>query len=131
MANATAPLMPQTIERSETYELLVIYKPTVEGEGDATPADGLEKQLTEAGGTIVHQDKTGRRRLAIPINNSKDGYVVSTIVTLPIESQAGLRRQFKLDESVLRVNWIRVTSKEIELLKKGPMGNQRNNNRRR
>jgi small subunit ribosomal protein S6 len=131
MATATAPLLPKALNKSETYELLVIYKPVVDGEGEANPAQQLEKQLVEAGGNILHQDKAGRRRLAYPINNSKDGFVVSMIVTLPVASQKDLRRQFKLDDNVLRVNWLVVTPEQIEIIKKGPIGNQRTNNRRR
>ena len=61
-----------------------------------------------AGGTITQTNVWGRRRLAYPINNLTEGQYVLFLAQLPAQALAGLEREFRLSEEILRFLIVRV-----------------------
>jgi ribosomal protein S6 len=106
MAKATDVLLPEAITRTETYEILGLFRST--GETEANPAAVLEQLIVQSGGTITHNDKLGRRRLAYPIDRQKDGFMASIIAKLPTQAVKPMKATLALNESVLRVNFIKL-----------------------
>jgi small subunit ribosomal protein S6 len=64
--------------------------------------------ITNAGGTITQTNIWGRRRLAYPINKLTEGQYVLLLAQLPAQILAGLEREFRLSEEVLRFLIVRV-----------------------
>jgi len=106
MAKVTEALLPEVVTRTETYEILGLFRST--GETEANPATVLEQMIVQSGGTITHNDKLGRRRLAYPIDRQKDGFLASIIAKLPTQSIKPMKATLALNESVLRVNFIKL-----------------------
>ena len=55
------------------------------------------------GGNVENCDKMGRKKLAYEVAGFVDGFVVNQVVTVPADKIAELKRQLKLNESVIRV----------------------------
>ena len=106
MAKANDVLLPEAVTRTETYEILGIFRST--GETEANPAAVLEQLIVQNGGTITNNDKMGRRRLAYPIDRQKDGFMASIIAKLPTQAVKPMKATLALNESVLRVNFIKL-----------------------
>ena len=85
----------------KTYELLTIFKPNLD-------AEEVEKALQAAYMKEKNKstDKTGRKKLAYEIENFRDGFFVTTELSLPAEKVAEFRRQLRLNDSVLRTMFL-------------------------
>ncbi len=89
------------------YELTLILKPDITDEGTASLADRVGTLLAPGGGQVVNVTVAGRKRLAFPINHSRDGsYVVFQLRTRP-DALPEVERSLKLSEDVLRHMFIR------------------------
>lgn len=88
------------------YELLLVYKPNT----DAEEVDKLIAKLTSdveaLSGKIESVDKMGRKKLAYEINNFRDGFFANIILTLSEDKVADLKRQLKLNDSILRIMFL-------------------------
>lgn len=56
-----------------TYELMYIVDPRVSDDDEAAIGEDVKNLLTTNGGTIVREDKWGRRKLAYEIDKLKEG----------------------------------------------------------
>ena len=86
----------------KNYELLVIFKPNLDADEVEKMTSKLEKTITSFDGKILSEDKIGRKKLAYDIQNFRDGFFVSQILTLPADKIAEFKRQLKLNDSVIR-----------------------------
>ena len=88
------------------YELLVVFKPNA----DAEEVDKLiAKVVSDAealGGKSESIDKIGRKKLAYEIQNFRDGFFTSMVISLPGEKVAEFKRQLRLNDSILRTMFI-------------------------
>ncbi|MBS6603362.1 MAG: 30S ribosomal protein S6 [Brachyspira sp.] len=86
----------------KTYELLTVFKPNL----DAEEVDKLIAKLndTVAGleGKVESTDKIGRKKLAYDIQNFRDGFLVSSVLSLPAEKVAEFKRQLRLSDNIIR-----------------------------
>lgn len=86
----------------KTYELLTVFKPNL----DAEEVDKLIAKLndTVAGleGKVESTDKIGRKKLAYDIQNFRDGFLVSSVLSLPSEKVAEFKRQLRLSDNIIR-----------------------------
>lgn len=85
-----------------TYEALVIVKALgtdPEMQQSAMQADALIKKL---GGSVDQSRGMGRRRLAFRINRHIEGYYHWIEFQLPADQIDELKRQLRLNESVIR-----------------------------
>ena len=89
------------------YEFTFIAHPDVEDEGLAGVTEKVSQFITEGGGQITNVDHWGRRRLAYPIRNQREGYYVLMQVQLDPESIGELERKLKLTEEIVRYLLVR------------------------
>ena len=83
------------------YETMLITTATLDDEATAALV-GKFKSLIEANGTIDSIDEWGKRRLAYPINDEKEGvYTVINFTSEP-DFPAELDRVYKITEGVMR-----------------------------
>ena len=55
---------------------------------------------------VESTDKTGRKKLAYDVQNFRDGFFVTSVLSLPEESVAEFRRQLKLNDNILRTMFL-------------------------
>ena len=79
----------------KTYELLTIFKPNLDAEEVEKAVEVLNKLVVEFGGKVESTDKAGRKKLAYEIANFRDGFFVTTELSLTAEKVAEFRRQIK------------------------------------
>ena len=86
----------------KTYELLTVFKPNL----DAEEVDKFIAKLNEVvvgfGGQVESTDKTGRKKLAYDIQNFRDGFFVSSVLSLPADKVAEFKRQLRLSDNIIR-----------------------------
>ena len=93
------------------YELMTIFKPNLDGEEVDKIIEKINAVITEFGGNIVSMDKSGRKKLAYEIRNFRDGFFVTTVLSLPADKIAEFKRQLKLNDNILRTMFLEVSSK--------------------
>ena len=89
-----------------TYELLTIFKPNLDAEEVDKVVESLGKLIADLGGKVESTDKAGRRKLAYDIQNFRDGFFVTTVLSLPTEKVAEFRRQLRLSDNILRTMFL-------------------------
>ena len=79
----------------KNYELLAIFKPNLDAEEVDKAIERMTAAITELSGKVVSIDKIGRKKLAYEIQNFRDGYFTSVVISLPAENVAEFKRQLK------------------------------------
>ncbi len=90
----------------KTYELLTVFKPNLDAEEADKQIAKLNEMIVEFGGKVESTDKIGRKKLAYDIQNFRDGFFATLILTLPAEKVAELKRQLRLNDNVLRTMFL-------------------------
>jgi small subunit ribosomal protein S6 len=90
------------------YEVTLVFRPDLDEAGFAGVVEKVKGWMTAAGGTITQTNVWGRRRLAYPINKLTEGQYVLFLAQLPAQALAGLEREFRLSEEILRFLIVRV-----------------------
>lgn len=84
------------------YELTVVFSPEI-AEGDISPAiDRVSQFITQKGGDITEVNEWGRRRLAYPIKNFREGDYALIQLKLQPSQAAELEANLRNLEGVLR-----------------------------
>ncbi len=86
----------------KNYELLTIFKPNLDAEEVDKLVAKLEETISGFGGKVVSTDKIGRKKLAYDVQNFRDGFFFSAVLSLPANQVAEFRRQLRLNENILR-----------------------------
>ncbi len=91
-------------ETLTTYELLVIHSPLLTEDQHREQLDRVKDVITRNEGQPGKEDVWGRRRLAYPIRNQRDGYYAVLHFDAPTTGTclAELERFCKIEETVLR-----------------------------
>lgn len=84
------------------YELMCIFKPNLDAEEVDKLIEKINAIVVDFGGSIENVDKAGRKKLAYDIQNFRDGYFSTTILSLPADKVAEFKRQLRLNENILR-----------------------------
>ena len=95
----------------KNYELLTIFKPNLDAEEVDKAIEKINATVVEFGGSIVSTDKTGRKKLAYEIQNFRDGFFATTVLSIPADKIAEFKRQLRLNDSLLRTMFIEVSAK--------------------
>ena len=95
----------------KNYELLTIFKPNLDAEEVDKAIEKISATVVEFGGNIVSVDKAGRKKLAYEVQNFRDGFFTTTVLTIPADKIAEFKRQLRLNDSVLRTMFIEVAAK--------------------
>jgi small subunit ribosomal protein S6 len=89
------------------YEVMVIFDPDTEERSVQPTLEQYLKVITNGGGSVDNLDIWGRRRLAYEIRKKPEGiYAVIQVTAQPADVKE-LDRQFKINESIMRVKVIR------------------------
>ena len=84
------------------YELAFIVQPSVDEEGVAGVVEKVSQQVRAVNGDVPSVDIWGRRKLAYPINNHREGtYVLLHAKMLP-STIVELERNLKLTDQIIR-----------------------------
>lgn len=71
----------------------------------------LFRSITEFGGNVVSTDKGGRKKLAYEIQNFRDGFFATTVLSIPADKIAEFKRQLRLNDNILRTMFMEVSAK--------------------
>ncbi len=90
------------------YEVTLVVRPDMDEVVFTTVVDRAKGWITNAGGSITQANVWGRRRLAYPINKLTEGQYVLLLAQIPAQALAGLERDLRLSEEILRFLIVRV-----------------------
>lgn len=84
------------------YELIFILPPLLAEDEINTIQETVTTWVTNQGGEITKSSHWGRRRLAYPIQNYKEGYYILLEVSTSPDSITEIERRIKLDDNIIR-----------------------------
>lgn len=84
------------------YELVVLMQPDLDENAFNSAIEKVKGWITESEGSVDKVDIWGRRRLAYPIRKQTEGQYVLFNMTLPPSASAGLDRNLRFLEPVMR-----------------------------
>ena len=85
------------------YDLFTIIKPNLDTDEADKVVARVEEIVKNLGGSVENCDKMGRKKLAFEVAGFTDGFMVNQVVAMPADKITELKRQLKLNESVIRV----------------------------
>ena len=89
------------------YEVTFVVRPDIDETAFTGVVDKVKGWITAAGGAVTQANIWGRRRLAYPIKKLTEGQYVLLLADLPTQALAGLERDLRLSEEVLRFLLVR------------------------
>jgi small subunit ribosomal protein S6 len=89
------------------YETMYIIRPTLDEEAVKGVVERFSDLIAQEGGQVEKIDEWGRRRLAYPIDDLKEGYYVLMNFSAPATLPGELERVYKITDSILRYTIIR------------------------
>ena len=95
----------------KNYELLAIYKPSLDSEELDKEVEKITKEIKSYKGKVEAVDKMGRKKLAYDVQSYRDGYFTSMIISIPPESVVEFKRNLKLNENVIRFMFMEESKK--------------------
>ena len=95
----------------KNYELLAIFNPNLDAEEVDKAIEKINATVVEFGGSVASVDKAGRKKLAYEVQNFRDGFFTTTILSMPADKVAEFKRQLRLNDSVLRTMFMETSVK--------------------
>ncbi len=89
------------------YELMTIFRPDLEEQPLQEAVERLGGLITARGGQLSSSDTWGRRRMAYPIRDFRDGIYHVTQMKLDPKAADDLERVLKLNDQIIRYLLIR------------------------
>ena len=96
----------------KNYELLTIFKPSLDTEELDKAIDKISSDIKGFKGEVTSIDKMGRKKLAYDLQGYRDGFFTNMIISLPAETIVEFKRNLKLSDSVLRFMFMETSKKE-------------------
>ncbi len=84
------------------YELTFIVRPDISDDAVNAAVEQVQNWITNEGNEVTRVDHWGRRRLAYPIRDQREGHYVKLDVSVKAESIAEIERNLKLNDAILR-----------------------------
>ena len=84
------------------YELMVVLTPELDDDAVTATTERVRSLVTARGGEVADVQSWGRRRLAYPIQNFRDGHYTVAKLKLSPDAAEPLDRSLKLTDSVIR-----------------------------
>jgi len=97
------------------YELTVLIHPDLEVDIDA-PLTKIRGVITSAGGTIISEDKWGKKKLAYRIKKQDFAVYVCFDIKLPANAPLKISSTFNITDEVLRYLLVTVDEKSRKAL---------------
>lgn len=85
------------------YDLFTIIKPNLDSDEADKVVARVEEIVKNLGGSVESTDKMGRKKLAYEVAGFVDGFMVNQVVSVPANKIVELKRQLKLNDSVIRM----------------------------
>ena len=95
----------------KNYELLAIFKPSLDSDELDKAVDKISKEIKSAKGEVSSVDKMGRKKLAYDLQGYRDGFFTTIVLSIPGETVVDLKRNLKLNENVLRFMFMEESKK--------------------
>lgn len=95
----------------KNYELLTIFKPNLDTDDVDKHIAKISEIVSNFGGSVNSSDKMGRKKLAYDIQNFRDGYFFSAILSIPADKVSEFRRQLSLNDAILRTMFLEAPAK--------------------
>jgi small subunit ribosomal protein S6 len=92
------------------YELAFIIEPNIDKEGATDVVEKVSGFVEAINGSVASVDVWGRKQLAYPINNHREGTYVLLNTKMPPAGLGDLERNLKLSEEVIRYLLVKVES---------------------
>jgi len=90
------------------YELVYIVSPEVSDEDMEKVTQRVTQLVANNGGQVIETQPWGRRRLAYPIQDFREGYYVTLKLQMNPQSTAEFERSLKLTEGIIRYLLVKV-----------------------
>ncbi|MCS7206824.1 MAG: 30S ribosomal protein S6 [Dehalococcoidia bacterium] len=84
------------------YELVLVISPEVDDARTQAVVDRVHRLITQKGGTLVQHESWGRKRLAYPIRNYKEGAYFFTRFQADAQTSRAIEQTLRVTEEVLR-----------------------------
>lgn len=84
------------------YELVCVVHPDLDDNAFKGVVEKVSGWVTEAGGNVEKVDIWGRRRMAYVIHKQREAQYVLLHIDMPATATAGLERNLRFHESILR-----------------------------
>ena len=84
------------------YEMVYVLRPTIPDEEVEQAIERVNGVITSRGGTIETVDLWGRRRLAYPLQDQREGIYVLTNFASPPQATREIENQLRITEDVMR-----------------------------
>ena len=85
-----------------TYETVIVIHPRLSDAEVAEFAEKTKQAIAKGGGEVLGDDRWGRRKLAYPIGNSREGFYLYLKYNAKGALVNEMNRQFRITEDVLR-----------------------------
>lgn len=95
----------------KNYELLTIFKPSLDSEELDKVVEKVSEEIKSYKGSVESIDKMGRKKLAYDVQGYRDGFFTNMVISLPAESIVEFKRNLKLNDNVLRFMFMEVSKK--------------------
>jgi len=96
------------------YESIYILRPTMEEEAVKAMVERFSNLITTEGGQVDNIDEWGKRRLAYPIQDFREGYYVLMKFSASSELPSELERIYKITDDVIRYIIVRDDERDDE-----------------
>lgn len=85
------------------YDLFTIIEPNLDNEETEKVIAKIEEIVKNLNGEVINSEKIGRKKLAYEVSGYTDGYVLNQIISLPEDKVVELKRQLRLNDSIIRL----------------------------
>ena len=95
----------------KNYDLFTIIKPNLDNDEADKVVARVEDIVKTLGGSVSNCDKMGRKKLAYEVAGFTDGFMVNQVINLAEDKVVELKRQIKLNDSIIRTMFTAKESK--------------------
>ncbi len=89
------------------YELTYIVRPDISDDKVTAAIEQIQQLIVDQGNEVQRVDQWGRRRLAYPINDQREGHYVLLAVSINPDTIGEIERNLKLNDAILRYLLVR------------------------
>lgn len=86
----------------KSYELAVVYKPSLDEEALKAEAEGVKALIERFGGSVEKVDDWGKRRLAYEIQKVNEGFYSFVTFSAETSAPAEIESRMRIKENILR-----------------------------
>ena len=102
---------------TNTYESIFICPGELSDDKVQAALDKTKTVITRADGKVMTAELWGRRRLAYPIERSREGHYAYLIFSAPSQAPGVLDRHYQVTDSILRGLTVKVDPRHLDKIK--------------